>query len=196
MTKYPFSLPELGYNDNALEPYIDGQTMNIHRTKHHQAYVSKANEILAKYPDLQSQPLEDLLRNLNNLKIDEADKAALKNNGGGHLNHCLYWEIMGPKKEVDADLIEKVEETFGSVAEFKKALTAQALGRFGSGWAWLTETKDKTLKVYSTANQDSPYLQGDKPLIGLDVWEHAYYLKYQNRRPEYVEAFWNVLKLF
>lgn len=196
MTKYPFSLPDLGYNDAALEPYIDAQTMNIHRTKHHQTYVTKLNEVLAKYPALQDKELDDLMANLASLEMPEADRTALKNHGGGHLNHSLYWEIMGSKKEVDADLVDRVEESFGSLDEFKKTLTNHALGRFGSGWAWLVEAKDKTLKVYSTANQDSPYLQGDKPLIGLDVWEHAYYLKYQNRRQEYVEAWWNVLKLF
>lgn len=195
MTRYPFSLPNLSYEDNALEPYIDAQTMNIHRTKHHQNYVNKTNEVLANYPDLQKEPLEKLLANLEGLKMEDKDKSALRNNGGGHLNHSLYWQVMDPKNKVDESLIERIKKAFGSVENFKKKFSGAAANRFGSGWAWLAADEKGELQVYSTANQDSPYLKNHTPIICLDVWEHAYYLKYQNRRPEYIDAWWNVLKL-
>lgn len=192
---YPYQLPELPYAYDSLEPYIDSLTMGIHLNKHHQTYVNKLNEVLAKYPDLQGESLEDLMRNLNTLQMTDADKTALRNNGGGHLNHSLYWQVMAPQKTVDGQLSKDVELTFGSLAAFKKQFTENALNRFGSGWAWLSEDEKGELQVYSTANQDSPYLRNHTPIICLDVWEHAYYLKYQNRRQEYVENWWQVLKL-
>ena len=188
-------LPKLSYEYNALEPYIDAKTMEIHYTKHHQAYIDKLNGVLEKYPDLQDVPVDDLLRNLAAVKMDEADKKIVQNNGGGHANHTLFWNIMGPKKEIDEKLVGDIKRDFGSIDEFKKQFTAAAVGHFGSGWAWLACDENNKLLVYSLPNQDSPHLKGHKPLIGLDVWEHAYYLKYQNRRVEYVEKWWNVLKL-
>ena len=189
------TLPQLPYVYNALEPYIDAQTMEIHHTKHHQGYVDKLNAALEKYPDLQEKPLEDLLKGLDALKIDEKDKTAIRNHGGGHLNHSLFWQIMGPKKERDEALVSEIEKTFGSVDEFKKLFSEVAATHFGSGWAWLTRNEAGELLLYSLPNQDSPYLKNHTPIVGLDIWEHAYYLKYQNRRPEYIEAWWNVLKL-
>jgi len=192
---YPYKIPELPYGYGGLEPYIDAATMEIHLTKHHQTYVNKLNDVLAKYPSLQEQPLEDLMRNLNTLEMPDADKTALKNNGGGHLNHSLYWQVMGPEKEVDTALVKDIEMAFGSMEVFKKQITDNALNRFGSGWSWLVKDASGVLKAYSTPNQDSPYLNNDVPIFGIDVWEHAYYLKYQNRRPEYVENWWHALKL-
>lgn len=190
-----YTLPKLSYGYDALEPYIDKVTMEIHHTKHHQAYIDKLNTALEKYPDLINKPLSDLLRELTSLPIDEADKIAIRNNGGGHANHSLFWEIMSPTKSIDEKLKTEIIETFGSVDEFKEKFTQSAITRFGSGWAWLVRNDVGKLEIYSTANQDSPYLQGHTPIIGLDVWEHAYYLKYQNRRPEYVTNWWQVLKL-
>lgn len=194
-------LPQLTYPYNALEPYIDAQTMEIHHTKHHQAYVDKLNGVLEKYPDIAQQPLEDLIRDLPNLNMNEDDKKILKNNGGGHLNHSLFWKIMGPQKEVDQALTQEIAKEFGSIEEFKKTFAQTATSHFGSGWAWLVRDEAGKLKIYSLPNQDSPlmsppHLNGHAPIIGLDIWEHAYYLKYQNRRAEYVENWWNVLTLF
>lgn len=193
--KYPFSLPKLNYPYEALEPFIDHQTMEIHHTKHHQAYVNKLNEVVEKYPDLQEQELDKLMENVKSLAVDESDRTTLINNGGGHLNHSLYWQIMGPIKEIDELLISRIKREFDSVEEFKTKLTNQALGRFGSGWAWLVEDNEGKLELYSTGNQDSPYLNRHQPLIGIDVWEHAYYLKYQNRRGEYLENWWKALRI-
>ncbi len=190
-----YELPPLPYSYDALEPYIDSRTMEIHHTKHHQAYVNNLNAVLEKYPDLQDKALEDLLRNLSSLKMEEKDRTILKNHGGGHINHSLFWQIMGPSKQVDEVLRAEIQKEFGSFDEFKKVFSQTAIAHFGSGWAWLVRDENQKLKVYSLPNQDSPYLQGHIPIIGLDVWEHAYYLKYQNRRNEYVEAWWNVLKL-
>jgi len=190
-----YTLPDLSYKYDALEPYIDKTTMEIHHTKHHQTYIDKLNSVLEKYPELLNKPLADLLRELISLPIDEADKVAIRNNGGGHANHSLFWEIMSPEKSVDEKLAKEIIATFGSVEEFKEKFTQSALTRFGSGWAWLVKNSVGKLEVYSTANQDSPYLQGHIPVFGIDVWEHAYYLKYQNRRPEYVTNWWQVLKL-
>lgn len=195
MNQYPFFLPDLSYEETALEPYIDAQTVSIHRTKHHQNYVNKTNEVLANYPDLQKEPLEKLLTNLENLKMEDKDKSALRNNGGGHLNHSLFWKVLNPNNKVDETLVERINKAFGSLDAFKKKFTGAAVNRFGSGWAWLVEDESSQLLVYSTANQDSPYLKNHTPIICLDVWEHAYYLKYQNRRAEYVENWWHVLKL-
>ncbi len=189
------TLPELSYKYDALEPYIDKTTMEIHHTKHHQAYIDKLNATLEKYPNLLNKPLAELLQELTSLPIDEADKTAIRNHGGGHANHSLFWEIMSPEKSVDEKLLKEISNTFGSLDEFKEKFSQSAITRFGSGWAWLVRNNAGQLEVYSTANQDSPYLQGHTPIIGLDVWEHAYYLKYQNRRPEYITNWWQVLKL-
>lgn len=190
-----YTLSPLPYSYDALEPFIDAQTMEIHHTRHHQTYVDKLNTVLDKHPELQEKKLEELMRGLNSLKIEEADKNALRNHGGGHLNHSLFWTIMGKEKKVDAKLVERINKTFGSLDQFKEQFSTAALNQFGSGWAWLVEDEKKNLKVYSTPNQNSPYLQNHTPLFGIDVWEHAYYLKYQNKRPEYIKNWWNVLTL-
>lgn len=188
-------LPQLPYEFNALEPYIDEQTMRIHHGKHHQTYVDKLNAVLEKHSELQEKDLKDIMRELDSLSIPEADKVALKNHGGGHLNHSFFWEIMNPKKEVDTKLIEKITSTFGSIEKCKEEFSTVAANRFGSGWAWLVQDDKGDLKIYSTANQDSPYLQNHEPVLGVDVWEHAYYLKYQNKRPDYIENWWKVIKI-
>lgn len=193
MLKY--SLPNLPYPYDALEPFVDSETMEIHHDKHHAAYVNNLNALLEKYPDLPERPLEVMMKDIEKLPFSEQDRIAFRNNGGGHLNHSFFWTIMAPQKEVDEKLLNEVVEKFGSLEEFKKQFNEAAKTRFGSGWGWLARGAKNELKIYSTANQDSPYLNGDTPLIGIDVWEHAYYLKYQNRRPEYVENWWNVLKL-
>jgi Fe-Mn family superoxide dismutase len=190
-----YQLPPLLYSYDALEPYIDAKTMEIHYTKHHQAYTDKLNAVLGKYPDLSETPIEELFQNFATLKMADADKTALRNNGGGYINHNLFWEIMAPKKEIDKELSKEIVQTFGSIDKFKNLFTEAALNQFGSGWAWLVRDENKKLQVYSTPNQDSPYLKKHTPVICLDVWEHAYYLKYQNRRAEYIENWWNVLKL-
>lgn len=190
-----YELPQLPYAYDALLPYIDARTMEIHHTKHHQAYIDKLNAALEKYPELQNKPVEELLRSLDSLKIDDKDRTAIHNHGGGHVNHSLFWQIMGPEKEIDEKLIEDIKSAFGSADDFKKQFTEIAATLFGSGWAWLARDENGKLHLHGMPNQDSPYLHGHTPIIGLDVWEHAYYLKYQNRRPEYIEAWWNVLKL-
>jgi Fe-Mn family superoxide dismutase len=190
-----YQLPSLPYSYNALEPYIDEKTMEIHHQKHHQAYIDKLNAVLEKYPNLNERNLEDLLKNLNNLEMSDQDKTILRNNGGGHLNHSLFWEIMGPEKNINESLIEEIQKEFGSIDEFKKIFSQTAINHFGSGWAWLVKDENGKLMVYSLPNQDSPLLKNHIPIIGLDVWEHAYYLKYQNRRAEYVENWWNILKI-
>ena len=190
-----YTLPKLNYEFNALEPYIDGRTMELHYTKHHQGYIDKLNAVLEKYPALSEQPLIDLMNNLTFLDIEEKDKMIIKNNGGGHLNHSMFWGIMGKEKESDKELLNRINEHFGSLDEFKEVFSNTAVSHFGSGWAWLTEDKDGHLEVLSLPNQDSPYLIGRVPIIGLDIWEHAYYLQYQNRRAEYVKNWWNVLKI-
>lgn len=189
------TLPQLPYTYGALEPYIDARTMEIHHTKHHQAYIDKLNAALKKYPDLADKPLEGLLRDLDGLQISDADKTLIRNHGGGHANHSFFWTIMGPKKEIDDKLVADINATFGSLDDFKKQFTDVAIKVFGSGWAFLARSDDGKLHLHGLPNQDSPYLHGHTPVIGLDVWEHAYYLKYQNRRPEYIENWWKVLKL-
>ena len=183
-----FKLPELGYDYAALEPYIDTQTMEIHHGKHHAGYVEKLNAALEKYPDLQNKKIEELLTGIKN--IPEDIHTAVQNNGGGHHNHTLFWEVMKPGGS--QNVLEAINKTFGSLDEFKAKMTEAAIGRFGSGWAWLVKN-GMQLEVYSTANQDSPLMEDKVPILGLDVWEHAYYLKYQNRRPEYVENWWSVV---
>lgn len=190
-----YQLPQLSYDFNALEPYIDEQTMRIHYGKHHQTYVDKLNAVLEKYPDLQEKDLKDIMKELDTIEVSDADKNALKNHGGGHLNHSFFWDIMDPKKKVDTKLVENISSTFGSIEKFKEEFTQAATNRFGSGWAWLVKDNNDKLIIYSTANQDSPYLQNHTPILGLDVWEHAYYLKYQNKRPEYIENWWKIIKL-
>jgi Fe-Mn family superoxide dismutase len=186
------TLPALPYDFGALEPHIDTQTMQIHHGKHHQAYVNNLNAALDKHPDLHKKTLDELLRNIN--LVPEDIRTAVRNNAGGHHNHSLFWTIMGPKAggEPTGTLADALKKTFGDFAKFKEAVGTAATTRFGSGWAWLVLSGGK-LEVYSTANQDSPLMEGKTPILGLDVWEHAYYLKYQNRRPDYVNAWWNVV---
>lgn len=188
-------LPKLNYDYDALEPYIDAKTMEIHHLKHHQVYTDKMNAILEKYPALADQAPVEIMKDLNGSGMSETDQAGFRNNGGGYINHGLFWEMMGPKKEIDQALIDQINQEFGSVENFKEKFSEAAKGQFGSGWAWLVKDLADKLLIYSTPNQDSPLLQGHVPILCLDVWEHAYYLKYQNRRPEYVENWWNVLKL-
>ncbi|WP_448593322.1 superoxide dismutase [Thermoflexus hugenholtzii] len=187
------TLPPLPYPYDALEPYIDAQTMEIHHTRHHQAYVNNLNAALEKYPELQDVPVETLLRNLPS--VPEDIREAVRNNGGGHLNHSMFWTLMKPGGggEPSGALAEAIAKAFGSFANFKELFTKAAMGRFGSGWAWLSMTAFGKLVVHSTPNQDNPVMEGLIPLLGLDVWEHAYYLKYQNRRADYVQAWWNVV---
>ncbi len=190
---YPFTLPELGYPYTALEPHIDALTMEIHHTRHHQAYVNNLNAALEKHPRFHALEVEDLLRNLSDLPAEI--QTPVRNNGGGHLNHTLFWQWMTPggSREPTGALRDALVRTFGSVDAFKEQFTQAALGRFGSGWAWLVVDRAGALKVYSTANQDAPVMEGNTPVLGVDVWEHAYYLKYQNRRADYVKAWWNVV---
>jgi superoxide dismutase, Fe-Mn family len=190
-----YELPKLNYNYDALEPHIDAQTMEIHHTKHHQAYIDKLNAVLEKHEELQDMELSQIMRDLNNLSLDPADKAAIQNHGGGHLNHSLFWEIMDPGKEKNEELGKAITDQFGSQDSFKEEFNKAAATQFGSGWAWLVRDENNTLQVYSTANQDSPYLNSHEPVLGLDVWEHAYYLKYQNKRPDYISAWWEVVEI-
>jgi Fe-Mn family superoxide dismutase len=187
-----YTLPDLPYAHNALEPHIDARTMEIHHGKHHNGYVTNVNAAL-EGTDLGNQSVEDLLRNISSVPADK--KTAVQNNGGGHANHSLFWQIMSPDGggAPSGDLASAIDSTFGSFDAFKEAFSTAAKTRFGSGWAWLV-VSGGNLEVLSTANQDSPYMDGKTPILGLDVWEHAYYLNYQNRRPDYVGAFWNVVK--
>jgi len=185
-------LPPLPYPFDALEPYIDAKTMEIHHDKHHGAYVNNLNKALEGHPELQKLPVEELLARIG--KVPEAVRTAVRNNGGGHMNHSMFWKIMkkGGGGEPSGDLADAIKGAFGNFGDFKKTLSQAATSRFGSGWAWLLIRGGK-LVVESTANQDNPILDGGKAIFGLDVWEHAYYLKYQNRRPEYIEAWWNTV---
>lgn len=186
-------LPPLPYAYNALEPHIDETTMRIHHDKHHAAYVNNLNAALESQVALQDKSIEDLLRGIEN--VPESIRTAVRNNGGGHHNHTLFWEIMAPggSNRPTGALADAINTTFGGYDAFKDAFTKAGATRFGSGWSWLVLDKSGKLTVYSTANQDSPLMQGDAPLLGMDVWEHAYYLKYQNRRPDYMTAFMNVI---
>ncbi len=188
-----FTLPPLPYAYNALEPHIDEQTMRIHHDKHHAAYVNNLNAALEGHADLQQKSLEDLLRGIGSMP--EAIRTAVRNNGGGHHNHTLFWEIMQPggASEPSGALADALAKTFGGLAPFKEQFTKACLGRFGSGWGWLVRDASGKLAIESSANQDSPVMDGKLPILGCDVWEHAYYLKYQNRRPDYVTAWWNVV---
>lgn len=191
-TVQPFTLPKLGYAYDALEPHIDARTMEIHHSKHHQAYITNANKALAAYPELLALSGEALVSRLD--RVPEPLRTTLRNNVGGHLNHAFFWESLVPKSggAPSGALAKEIDATFGSFEKFKAVFADAAAKRFGSGWAWLVVANGK-LTVNSTANQDSPLMSGERPLLGLDVWEHAYYLNYQNRRADYVTAFWNVV---
>jgi len=186
-------LPALPYANNALEPHIDETTMMIHHDRHHNTYVTNLNAALESAPELQGKSVEDLIADLNS--VPESIRTAVRNNGGGHANHSLFWETIGPNAggAPSGKLAEAIDSELGGLDKFKEDFAKAATTRFGSGWAWLALSKDGKLKVYSLPNQDSPIMEGDTPLLGLDVWEHAYYLKYQNKRPDYIGAFWNVV---
>lgn len=188
-----FTLPDLPYEFNALEPFIDEETMRIHHGKHHATYVKNLNDALSGHDELLSKDINDLISDLDS--VPEEVRTKVRNNGGGHANHSLFWQIMGPQenKDLPQNLSSAIDETFESFENFKKLFTEKALGRFGSGWVWLA-VKDSKLEILDTPNQDSPLMDGKgTPILGLDVWEHAYYLKYKNVRAEYVEAWWNVV---
>ncbi len=187
-----YSLPPLPYAYDALAPHIDAKTMEIHHTKHHNAYITNANKALEGHPDLAGKSVEDLLRNITS--APDNVRQVLINNAGGHANHSLFWQIMagGAGGQPGGSIGDAINQAFGSFDAFKEKFTAAATGRFGSGWAWLA-LKGGKLELFSTANQDSPYMTGHTPVLGLDVWEHAYYLNYQNRRPDYIAAWWNVV---
>ncbi len=186
-----YELPKLGYEYQALEPHIDRRTMEIHLTKHHATYIAKVNEAIAG-TEFEKKSVEDLISNLS--AVPEAKRTAVRNHGGGHANHSMFWTLMSPQGggKPDGNLATAIDDTFGSFDEFKKKFGDAAAGKFGSGWAWLSLDKGK-LTIEATANQDSPLMEGRKPILGLDVWEHAYYLNYQNRRPDYIAAFFNVI---
>ncbi|HGC6716942.1 TPA: superoxide dismutase SodA [Streptococcus agalactiae] len=184
-------LPDLPYAYDALEPHIDAETMTLHHDKHHATYVANANAALGKHPEI-GEDLEVLLADVS--QIPEDIRQAVINNGGGHLNHALFWELMSPEEtQISQELSEDIDATFGSFEDFKAAFTAAATGRFGSGWAWLVVNAEGKLEVLSTANQDTPIMEGKKPILGLDVWEHAYYLNYRNVRPNYIKAFFEII---
>ncbi|HEX3868160.1 MAG TPA: superoxide dismutase [Gemmatimonadaceae bacterium] len=188
----PFTLPALPYANDALEPHIDAKTMEIHHTKHHQAYVNNLNAAIEKAPELAGKSLDELMRGIGS--VPEAVRTAVRNNGGGHWNHSMFWGLMGPGTggEPTGALGNAIAAGFGDFSKFKEQFAAAAAGRFGSGWAWLVTDGGK-LSITSTPNQDNPLMEGKTAILGLDVWEHAYYLKYQNRRPDYVSAWWNVV---
>ena len=188
-----YEVPPLTYAYNALEPYIDDQTMHLHHDKHHAAYVTNLNAAIEKHPDLGKKTAEDLLRNLSSVPDDI--RTAVRNNGGGHVNHTMFWQIMGPGKggNPTGPIADAINKAFGAFDKFKEAFEKAGTGQFGSGWAWLVRTKGGEFKVTSTANLDNHMSNGDLPVIGNDVWEHAYYLKYQNRSADYLKAWWNVV---
>ncbi len=190
--KPPFTLPELPYDYSALEPYLDARTMEIHHTRHHAGYVARLNAALEGHPELHGRSLEELLGNLDSLP--DSIREEVRNHGGGHANHSLFWQVMSPTGggAPTGALAQAIDRSFGSLDAMKKAFNQAAAGRFGSGWAWLVVTEEG-LEILSTPNQDTPLMEGVTPILGLDVWEHAYYLQYQNRRPDYVSAWWNVV---
>jgi Fe-Mn family superoxide dismutase len=185
-----YELPKLTYAYDALEPFIDAQTMEIHHSKHHQAYVTNVNAALEKHADFAARPVDELITNLN--EVPEDIRMAVRNNGGGHINHSFFWQLLKKDVAFGGEVAEAIKETFGGFDDFKKKFATAAVTRFGSGWGWLV-VNDGKLEIMSTPNQDSPLTEGKTPILGIDVWEHAYYLKYQNRRPDYVEAFFNVI---
>ncbi|ANZ33272.1 superoxide dismutase [Staphylococcus carnosus] len=185
-----FELPNLPYEFDALEPYIDKETMEIHHDKHHNTYVTKLNAAI-EGTDLENKSIEEIVANLDSVPSDI--QTAVRNNGGGHLNHSLFWQLLTPNSEEKGTVIDKIKEEWGSLDKFKDEFAKKAAGQFGSGWAWLVVDKDGKLEIVSTPNQDNPITEGKTPILGLDVWEHAYYLKYQNKRPDYIDAFWNVV---
>ena len=189
------TLPNLPYNYNALEPVIDEATMRVHHTKHHQAYIDKLNTALDQHPELKEVDLTELLEDLE--KLPEDIKGAVRNHGGGHLNHSLFWEwltpVGGAENEMSVELTELINKNFGSLESFKNIFKTEGLNRFGSGWVWLVKDTSGTVKIISTSNQDNPISQGLTPLLGVDVWEHAYYLKYQNKRGDYLDGLWSVI---
>jgi Fe-Mn family superoxide dismutase len=189
----PFTLPALPYASEALEPHVDTQTMQIHHGKHHQAYVTNLNAAVEKAPELAAWSLEQLCRDIT--KVPESVRTAVRNNGGGHWNHSLFWELMAPNAggAPTGAVAKAIDTAFGDFAKFRDAFKAAAVGRFGSGWAWLVAAKDGTVTIESSPNQDNPLMDGRHAILGLDVWEHAYYLRYQNRRPDYIDAWWNVV---
>jgi superoxide dismutase, Fe-Mn family len=188
-----YTLPPLAYPYNALEPHIDGRTMEIHYSKHHQTYVNNINNAIKGRPELESKSVEDLLRSLNT--VPEDIRTAVRNNGGGHANHTFFWTVIGPNAggQPKGLVAAAIDKTFGSFDAFKEKFAQAATTRFGSGWAWVCATQDGKLEISSTANQDSPLTEGKTPILVIDVWEHAYYLNYQNRRADYIAAFWNVV---
>lgn len=188
-----FKLPELDYAYDALEPYIDRMTMEIHHTRHHQTYIDNLNKALEGYEKYQEMKIKDLVANLDTLP--EEIKTAVRNNGGGHLNHTIFWKVMSPNGGGNpvGEVAKKIEEDFGGFDKFKEEFKKAALGRFGSGWAWLVVNRDGKFEIVSTANQDNPISEGKEPLLGIDVWEHAYYLKYQNKRADYIDSWFNVV---
>jgi superoxide dismutase, Fe-Mn family len=188
-----FALPPLPYDYNALEPHIDEQTMRIHHDKHHAAYVNNLNAALEPHPDFQKRTVEWLIANLK--ALPDTISTAVRNNGGGHVNHTMFWEMIAPggRKEPAGPLADAITKAFGGFAQFKEQFAKACVGRFGSGWGWLVADRSGALTIESTPNQDTPLMEGRQPILGCDVWEHAYYLKYQNRRPDYVSAWWNVV---
>ena len=190
---YPFELPDLGYPHDSLEPHIDARTMEIHHGRHHAAYTANLNAALKGHPELHGKSANELVADLG--ALPDGIRMAVRNNGGGYVNHSLFWQLMAPGGEgaPRGDLAAAIDDAFGSLDDFKSRVAAAAIGRFGSGWAWLAADGSGALEVVSTANQDTPVMDGKTPLVGIDVWEHAYYLNYQNRRPDYVAAFWNVV---
>jgi len=201
MNKKTYTLPDLTYAYNALEPFIDEETMKIHHDKHHQAYVNNLNTAIEKFPDLFEKTAEELIMNLND--VPEDIRIAVRNNAGGHVNHTMFWQIMSPfdvaqgepkgDSEPKGELAKKITESFGSFGEFQQKFNDAGVKRFGSGWVWLVLNKDGKLDIVSTPNQDNPIMEGQKPILGNDVWEHAYYLKYKNMRADYLKAWWNVV---
>jgi len=188
-----FTLPDLPYDFNALEPYIDARTMEIHHGKHHQAYIDNLNKALEKAPALQGKTIEEIVSNISS--APEEVRTAIRNHGGGHYNHSLFWKVMSPNGggRPSGALLDKINSSFGSFDAFKEKFSQAAITRFGSGWGWLSLDGSGDLVVHSSPNQDAPLMEGLRPILGIDVWEHAYYLLYQNRRPEYVENFWNLI---
>lgn len=184
-----FELPKLPYSYDALEPHIDKETMEIHHSKHHNTYVTKLNAVV-EGTEYENKSLEDLIANLDS--VPENLRTAVRNNGGGHLNHSIFWQILSPNSEEKGEVVDKIKEQWGSLDEFKSEFSDKAAGRFGSGWAWLV-VNDGKLEIVTTANQDSPLTEGLTPILALDVWEHAYYLKFQNKRPDYIGTFWSVV---